>query len=387
MFQRFDEVQAPVRQAFYVTLVVLFTLLAAYLAYRLIEIFVVLFAAIILASAIRPGVDRLERLGFSRGAAILLIYITIIATVIGLLVLAVPPMVSFLVQISQEGLIMEEMRMLVARLAFFGWDQFNLPVIVLTLPTQLQTMIGEASTTAEQQVRQQMWPVARTTILVLSQIVLGLAMGYYWLVAREETLALLLKLSPSEHRRQIKNIWNDIESALGAYVRGQTVLMATVGVFSFIVLFLLDVPYALPLAVIAAFTEIIPFVGPILGAIPAVLVALTVSPVTALLVIVLYTIFQQFESNVLVPKVMERSVGLNPLLVIIALIAGGVLYGPVGALLGIPVVGALQVLARHLWITPTLMQNGTSDDASSASSAAEESVEEEQTEAVVSTVT
>lgn len=386
MFKGFDDVQAPVRQAFYVTLVILLTLLGAYLMYRLSQILVVLFAAIVLASAIRPGVDKLERLGLTRGVAILLIYVAIITIVLGLLVIAIPPMVTFLVEISQEGLIMEEVRMLAARLAFFGWDQFNLPVIVLTLPTQLQTLIGEASNTAEQQVRQQMWPFARATVLVVSQIILGLAMAYYWLVAREETLALLLKMSPSKRRKEIKNIWYDIEDALGSYVRGQTLLVATVGGFSFVALLLLGVPYPLPLAVIAALMEVIPFVGPILGAIPAVLVALTVSPVTALLVIVLYTVFQQFESNVLVPKVMEKSVGLNPLLVIIALIAGGVLYGAVGALLAIPVAGALQVLARHLWITPTLMQNGTTEEEVPSTSAGEEAVEEEQPEATVPTV-
>lgn len=386
MLQRLDKIQAPVRQAFYITLIVLLTLLGAYLVYRLSQILIVLFAAIILASAIRPVVDRLERLGLRRGAAILLIYVVIIAIIGGLLVIAVPPMANFLVQMSQEGLMMGEVRMFAARLAFFGWDQFNLPVVVLTLPTQLQTLIGEASNTAQQQVRRQMWPFARTTLVVVSQILLGLVMGYYWLVAREQTLALLLKMSPSKHRKEIKRMWDDIETALGAYVRGQTLLIATVGGFSFVALFLLGVPYPLPLAVVAALMEVIPFVGPLLGAIPAVLLAFTVSPITALLVIGLYTVFQQVESNVLVPKVMEKSVGLNPLLVILALIAGGVLNGAVGALLAIPVAGALQVIARHLWITPTLMKNGAVDDATDSTTVAEESVEEAQPEKAVSTV-
>lgn len=387
MLRDFEDIRAPMQRAFYIMLVILLTLLGAYLVYRLSQIFVVLFAAIIVASAIRPGVDNLERLGLCRSAAILLIYIASISMVFGLLVIALPPMATFLVEISQEGLVTEEVRMLAARLAFFGWDQFNLPVVVLTLPTQLQTFIGEASNTAEQQIRQQMWPLARTTVVVVSQILLGLVMGYYWLMSRERTLATLLTMTASPHRRELKCIWDDIEKTLGSYVRGQAILIATVGGFSFVVLLLLGVPYPLPLAVIAALMEVIPFVGPILGAIPAVLVALTVSPVTGLLVAGLYTVFQQFESNILVPKVMEKSVGLNPLLVIIALVSGGALNGVVGALLAIPVAGALQVIAYHLWITPALTPNTVQDDESPSPSVDERSAEDDPPETAVSTVT
>jgi predicted PurR-regulated permease PerM len=114
------------------------------------------------------------------------------------------------------------------------------------------------------------------------------------------------------------------------------------------------VPFALPLAVFAGLTEVIPYVGPVIGAIPAVLIAFADSPVKGVMVIGWYLLIQQIESSILVPKIMENNVGLNPLLVIIAVIAGGSLGGVIGAILAIPVAGAAQVIMQHLIIQPTL---------------------------------
>jgi len=122
-------------------------------------------------------------------------------------------------------------------------------------------------------------------------------------------------------------------------------------------LLLFRVPYATALAVIAGLTEAIPIVGPFIGGAAAVLVGLTVSGETALLMAGWYVLIQQLENHILVPKVMERSVGLNPLVVIIALVVGGILNGLVGALLAVPVAGALQVILRHLLIDPAIQSH------------------------------
>jgi len=221
---------------------------------------------------------------------------------------------------------------------------------VIALPEQVQALIEQARGMAEQQV----WPLAMGGVLVLAQLVLVFVMTFYWLTAREPMLAFILRLSPMRIRGQVENIWNDVEGTLGAYLRGQAILMGAVGLASYLGLLVLGVPYAPALAVIAAITEAIPVVGPLAGAVPAVLLAFTVSWPVALGGAVWYFLVQQLEAHVLVPKVMERAVGLNPLLVIVALIAGGLLSGVVGALLAIPVAGAAQVIVRHLLIDPTL---------------------------------
>jgi len=341
------------RHTFYRTIIILATLVGAYLLYRLSDTVIVLFGAIIFASALRPYVDGLARRGMNRGLAILLIYAIILIGLTGLLIIAVPPLVELWRDLySNRGLI-RIAQALVSQLSEFGWRNFQINIPVFEPVAELEAQLDRAESVAGELA----WPFARSTGYVLSQLVLALVMGFYWLTARGLILDLLLRMSPLRHRAQVELIWNDVEETLGSYVRGQGILALVIGFASYIGLILLGVPYAPALAVIAGVTEVIPVVGPILGAIPAILVGLTVSPTTGLLVLGLYVLIQQFEGNVLVPRVMEQSVGLNPLLVIVALVAGSSLNGIVGALLAIPVAGALQVVARHLLIDPVIQNN------------------------------
>lgn len=341
------------RHTFYRTVIVLATLVGAYLLYRLGETVIVLFGAIIFASAIRPYVDGLARRGMNRGLAILLIYAVILGGLAGLLVIAIPPLVELWRDLYANRGLIRIAQALVSQLSEFGWRNFRIDIPVFAPVAELEAQLNRAEDVAGELA----WPFARSAGYVVSQLVLALVMGFYWLTARELILDLLLRMSPLRHRAQVELIWNDVEGTLGAYVRGEGILALVIGLASYVGLSLLGVPYAPALAVIAGTTEVIPVVGPILGAIPAVLVGLTVSPTTGLLVVGLYVLIQQLEGNILVPRVMEQSVGLNPLLVIVALVAGSSLNGILGALLAIPVVGALQVVARHLLINPVIENN------------------------------
>ena len=338
------------RQSFIVTLTVILTLLAAFLVWRLSEIVMLLFGAIIFASAVQPYVTALDKRGLNRGLAIILIDLLVVVFVVGVTVVAVPPLISFIVTVVQSGVLTTKLTQLATRLAIFGWDQFQVLIPVFSLPAQLNTLIAETG----DQVQAQAWTFTQSTLVGLGQAVLLFTMAFYWLTSRETTLALLLLLSPKVQRPRVHAIWNDIEFRLGAYVRGQAILMVLIGVASYVGLFLLGVPFAPALALIAGITEAIPIVGPLIGAVPAVIVAFTVSPVTGLLVAALYGVIQALENNVLVPRIMSSNVGLNPLVIIIAIVAGSALNGVVGAVLAIPLAGALQVLAQHIWVTPSL---------------------------------
>lgn len=338
------------RQSFIVTLTVILTVLAAFLVWRLSEIVLLLFGAIIFASAVQPYVTALDKRGLNRGLAILLIDLLVVVFVVGVTVVAVPPLITFIVTVVQSGVLTTKLTQLATRLAIFGWDQFQVLIPVFSLPAQLNTLIAETG----DQVQAQAWTFTQSTLMGLGQAVLLFTMAFYWLTSRETTLALLLLLSPKVQRPRVHAIWNDIEYRLGAYVRGQAILMVIIGVASYVGLFLLGVPFAPALALIAGITEAIPIVGPLIGAVPAVIVGFTVSPVTGLLVAALYGVIQALENNVLVPKIMSSNVGLNPLVIIIAIVAGSALNGVVGAVLAIPLAGALQVLAQHIWVTPSL---------------------------------
>ncbi len=338
------------RRAFEITVVVLATLLLAYILYEVGQILLVLFLAIIFASAIRPWVETLARWHVPRGLAILLIYLLILGLVLGSLAVAIPPLVDMTTGLLSGELLREPLLRFSSWLTIFGWENFQVILPVIELPEQVQELIEQVRGVAEAQVL----PLAMGGLLVLVQLVLVFVMTLYWLTAREPMLDLILRLSPLRHRGQVETVWTDVEQTLGAYVRGQGVLMAIVGLASYVGLLVLGVPYAPALAIVAALTEAIPVVGPWLGAVPAVLLAFTVSWPVGLLVALWYVIVQQLEAHILVPRIMGRAVGLHPLLVIIALIAGGLLAGVVGSLLAIPVAGALQVIVRHLLIDPTI---------------------------------
>ena len=139
---------------------------------------------------------------------------------------------------------------------------------------------------------------------------------------------------------------------IGGWARGQFIMMVAIGGASFLVLLVLDVSFPVPLALWAGLTEFIPLLGPVLGAVPAILVALVDSPTKALLVALAYLLIQQVEGNFLVPKVMERVVGLHPFLVLASVLIGGALLGILGVLLAVPVAAVADALVTELIFEP-----------------------------------
>jgi predicted PurR-regulated permease PerM len=170
---------------------------------------------------------------------------------------------------------------------------------------------------------------------------------FFWLTERPRLQRYALAFLPAHRRAGIRSAWNEIESRLGLWVRGQLILMGTIGIATAIAYTALGLPAALLLAVIAALTEVIPIVGPLIGAVPAVLIATTISTETVVLTVVVYLALQLIEGNVLVPMVMRSSVGLSPFLVLVSLLAGGAVAGILGAIVAVPLVaGATVILGR-----------------------------------------
>jgi predicted PurR-regulated permease PerM len=176
-----------------------------------------------------------------------------------------------------------------------------------------------------------------------------LILTFYLLVESDNLYRTFKRMFPVEHRDRASVIARDISIKVSAWLNGQLILAATIGASAALGLWLLGVPYFYVLALIAAIGEMIPVVGPILSAVPAVLVALTVSPQKALAVIIFFFVQQQFENHVLVPKIMERQVGISAAFVIIALLFGGSLLGILGAILAVPTAAIIQVLFQELY--------------------------------------
>ena len=175
-------------------------------------------------------------------------------------------------------------------------------------------------------------------------IVTILILAFYLLLESDAIVTSFVRIFPRGERARVDDASIRVSNKVSAWLGGQLLLGAVIGTTAAIGLFFLGVPYFYVLALISGIGELIPIVGPILAAVPAVAVAFTVSPTLALGVAVFFFVQQQLENHVLVPKIMSRQVGLNASFVIIALLFGGSLLGIVGAILAIPTAAILQVL-------------------------------------------
>jgi predicted PurR-regulated permease PerM len=175
-----------------------------------------------------------------------------------------------------------------------------------------------------------------------------LILTFYLLVEGESLRNTLVRLFPRERRAEAAAASRDITEKVSAWLGGQLLLAAIIGTTSAIGLWFLGIPFFYVLALISAVGELIPVVGPILAAIPAVAVAASVSWNKVLLVVIFFVVQQQIENHVLVPKIMQRQVGISPVTVIISLLIGGRLLGITGALLAVPTAAILQVLFTKL---------------------------------------
>jgi predicted PurR-regulated permease PerM len=233
-------------------------------------------------------------------------------------------------------------------------------VIQLTIPTlavQFQKIAGRVpEIAAEIQSRLGVMGVENNTIVntltpqlsSILEIFLVLVMSIYWLIVAFALRDFFLSLFPPEEHGKLQPLLSDIARAMGGYIRATVINGFTIGFLTYIGLALIGVDYPLVLGVIAGLMELIPIVGPMISGVIVVIVALANSPTQALIAFVFMFLLQQFEGNILVPFVMRSQTEISPLLVIIALFAGGTIGGLLGALIAIPVVAALQVLVVEL---------------------------------------
>jgi predicted PurR-regulated permease PerM len=193
------------------------------------------------------------------------------------------------------------------------------------------------------------------TVLVAISSLLGgvfglitiLILSFYLLIEAQPMFDSLIRFVPEGRRAHVATAARQAVIKVSAWLRAQFVLAGVMGVFAAIGLWLLDVPYFYVVALVAAIGETIPMVGPVIGGIAAVGVAITVSAQLALLVGVYFLVLHQLEANVLVPKIMERRVGVSPVVVMVALLLGGALWGLVGAILAIPTAAIISVIVSE----------------------------------------
>ncbi len=315
-----------------------FKLLAIFLVivflYLIKEVIALIFISLILASAFDPWVDWFQKHKIPRGLAIIIIYVILISIVSTVIILIVPPITKEVGQIAKNFPFYYEK-------VIQGYNYFR-----GVTPNNVQTELQSSLDTLSASLPGAITNVFSTIFSFFGGIIsffLILVITFYFTVEEEGLRSFIKSISPARYQPYLSQLMSRIQKKMGLWLRGQLILSLIIFALVFIGLSILGVQYALLLALIAGIFEIVPFIGPVLAAIPAVFFGFLQSPLMGILVIGLYLVIQQLENHVIVPKVMSKSVGLNPLVVIVVILVGAKLGGVVGALLSIPVATAISV--------------------------------------------
>jgi predicted PurR-regulated permease PerM len=309
------------------------------------HVLLLLYVSAILAIGFSPFVRALERqrvlpIGtrrLPRWLAILVVYLAILGVVAGVAVLVLPPLVR---QARELG---RRLPSMLERAQAYLIDR-GLLAEPITLQEALEKAPVGSSADYAGTVLAALWGVLGGLVGVLTIVILT----FYLLVEAESILGTFVRVFPRRRRARVEAVSREITRKVSAWLGGQLLLAVIIGVTAAIGLGLLGVPYFYVLAVVAAVGEVIPVVGPILAAIPGIAVALGESGTLALWVGLFYLAQQQLENHVLVPKLMERQVGVSAVTVIVALLVGSAVLGVIGAILAVPTAAIVQVLFQHL---------------------------------------
>lgn len=297
-------------------------LASIWLVLQIRDILFLMFIAFIIMSGLRPFVDFLEKHRIPRVAGVLLSYLLLIAFIVVSLVITIPALANQLNRLVQD-------------LPVFLSNVVPFEDLDINAFSQQIAPIGEN--------------LVKFTVNMFSNVLTVVTVfifSFYFLLERKHAGKYLSGLIGEGRAKETMKVLERIETRLGGWIQGELILMLLIGVFTYIGLLLLHIDFALSLGIIAGLLEIVPTIGPIISAIPAVLVALAISPLSAVSVVVLFIIIHQLENGFVVPLVMKKSVGLSPLVTIFALLVGGKLAGITGAVLSVPVVLVVNELLR-----------------------------------------
>jgi predicted PurR-regulated permease PerM len=330
------------------TLVVLGVVASFCFAYLFRYVLFCLLIGIVIDTAVTPLVNRMTTtLGMARGTTVVLIYLTASLLVAAVLAFGVPLLVeqimtlidalpSSYAEIRQQLLNapVEAIRRMASRM------QETIPPLDLESLASVLRNQGLGSTVGNAAAGALFWTGA---VLLLA---------FNWSLQRQRTIGSLLLFVPDAKRDAARAFVEQCQDRVGAFVRGQGVLCLAVGGLSLIGYVLIGLPNALALAALAGVLEIVPYFGPILGTVPALIMAVSGDPSQIIWVLAVAAVVQVLENNLLVPKIMDASVGVHPVVTLLAIVAFSAAFGTAGMILAIPLAAILQVIMEHFLLRP-----------------------------------
>jgi predicted PurR-regulated permease PerM len=315
-----------------------------WLLYQVRGTLLLVYVAALIAIGISPLVEAIEhqrvftRIRLPRWAAILSVYIVFIAVFVLIGVLIVPPLAK-----QAQDLVTNAPDLL------HRGQQWLIERGILSREISISEAVQQAPVGGSDAVGTVVGAVLGF-VGGLFGVVTIVIVAFYLLVDAENIVRAMVRLAPRHERARVNHAFHRVAEKVSAWLAGQLLLGAIIGTTAAIGLGIMGVPYFYVLALIAGVGELIPMIGPILAAIPAIAVAFSESPALAIAVAVFFVVQQQVENHVLVPRVMSRQVGVSAVVVIVALLIGGSLLGIVGAILAVPTAAILQVLLQELFV-------------------------------------
>lgn len=331
------------------TLVLASVVASFWLLYRFYQVVFILLIAILVGTTLDPLVDWLSSKGLPRWLACLLVYLVLVILIISFLLLLLPMLVT------QGATIFAALPDYYQNFRAWLLAQPNplLRGLSDVIPSTLISPVP-AQPTSEQMLDTAGQAFGYVTRVTTGLLKLGvvLLLAFYWTLDGPRIARSWLLLVHTDRRDSARALIGAIETKVSAYVAGQGVLCLVIAAMALAAYLLIGLPYVLVLALIAGVMEAVPIIGPVLGAVPASLVALSIAPDKLVWVIVATVVIQQVENNLLVPRVMRQAVGVNPFVSLLSLFAFSSLLGIPGALMAVPAAAIIQLLLDHFIFRP-----------------------------------
>ena len=314
---------------------VLVVILLLWFLFTIRDILLLLLISVIISAAIDPLADYLAKKRVPRAISVLIVYALFIGIIAMVISLLVPPLIEQFQAISQSDFAADFQN----RIGDWRHALQNLGI---------DQQIGENIKSWAATISAGLVDTTRGVVTGLLSVITVLVVSFY-LSAEENGMKNFIKyLVPFKSHAYALKLITKIQAKIGHWVLGQLLLSVSIFVLTYVGLLILKVDYALVLALIAGLLEIVPYIGPIISLIPAALFAFIQDPPLALAVTILYIIVQQLENHLLVPMIMSKSVGLNPIVVILSVLVGGSLGGWVGAVIAVPIISGVQVFVSDV---------------------------------------
>jgi len=313
-------------------------ILGLVLAYLIRDVIAIAFFALIIASVVSRPVNWLKKYHIPKTLSVLMIYIFIVAIFVVLIAIIVTPLAYELKQFAEFiPIINSKLDSGIQFFRNFANSQGQLQQFFSTLSEKI-SQFGVS-----------VFSLTGNFVGTITSFIIVFILSFYLSIENEGVKKFIRSIVPVDKKDYVANLWERGQKKLSHWFGSQLLLGLIVGLMTFVGLTILRMPYALALSIMAGLFELVPTVGPILSAIPAVLIAFIKSPLLALITLALYIIIQQLENHLLVPKIMQKTTGLNPVITILALLIGVKLAGIVGMILAIPVTMLLSEFSQDIF--------------------------------------